>query len=473
MKKFNNAAEVQKFVKENNIDFISFLIVDIDGRIRNVTIPAENFTEKVIENGIGFDASNLGFAPVNNSDMILIPDLNSAFFDPSREEKNTLSFMTYIIETDGGKNFDQDLRHLILRAVNLLKEEGVADEVKVGIELEFNILDSLYSRLTLREVSYKISSSEFTSPSSGEEIYRIAANRGYFRSAPNDHHFEIRNEIVKALKSLNYDIKYHHHEVASSQSEIEFAFMPIETTADATVLAKNICHKIALKNDKIITFIPKLIPGEAGNGLHMHIFLLKNGENIFYDSNGLYNLSKEALYFIGGIFKHASSLLAFTNPTTVSYRRLIPGLEAPVKAVFAKSNRSAAIRIPGYIKDPAVQRFEFRTMDATCNPYLAYTAIIMAGLDGIRNQIDPQKEGYGPIEKNLYSLPKEELDKIKSFPATLEEALNALEEDYEYLTYKNIFPVHLIEKWIQVKRKDIKEMREIPHPWEIARYYDL
>ena len=243
--------------------------------------------------------------------------------------------------------------------------------------------------------------------------------------------------------------------------------------ADATVLAKNICHRIAKKHGKIITFLPKIIPGEAGNGMHVHHYLMKDGVNVFNDEGGLYKLSKTALSYIGGIFKHASSLLAFTNPTTNSYRRLIPGFEAPVKAVFAESNRSAAIRVPGYVKDPEVRRFEFRTIDATCNPYLAFAAIMMAGLDGVKKGVDPTKEGYGPYEKNLYELPKEELDKIQSFPSSLDDALEALDADQGYLKHADVFPSHLIEEWVKTKRRDIDDMRLVPHPWEVARYYDI
>jgi len=275
------------------------------------------------------------------------------------------------------------------KALTTLKEENIADEVQVLVELEFNIIDELFSIMSTREVSYRLESSEMASPPSGEEIYRLAPNRGYHRSQPNDHFFKIRNEIVLALQNLGIGVKYHHHEVGTSQAEIEFKFGPVEKATDATVLAKNISHRIAKKHGKVISFLPKIIPGEAGNGMHIHMFLKKNGKNIFNDPKGLYKLSKTALYFIGGILFHSASLSALSNPTSNSYRRLIAGLEAPSKAVFAEGNRSAAIRIPAYIKDPEERRFEFRPTDATCNPYLAFAALIMAGIDGVKKKIDP------------------------------------------------------------------------------------
>ncbi len=473
MLSFSDAKDVQKFVSKNDLQFISLYLSDIAGRLRNVTIPAENFSEKTLELGIGFDASNFGFANVESSDMILKPDLNFAFLDPVDEENKTLYFFCNMLEVDSRASFTQDLRHIIQKSLKALSDEGIADEAKMGVELEFNVIDELYSIMTPRETSFRVESAEIASPPDGDEVYRIYKKRGYFRAEPNDHLFALRNEIVLALKKVGLDIKYHHHEVGSSQAEIEFNLTPVELMADATVLAKNICHRIAKKHGKIITFLPKIIPGEAGNGMHVHHYLMKDGVNVFNDEGGLYKLSKTALSYIGGIFKHASSLLAFTNPTTNSYRRLIPGFEAPVKAVFAESNRSAAIRVPGYVKDPEVRRFEFRTIDATCNPYLAFAAIMMAGLDGVKKGVDPTKEGYGPYEKNLYELPKEELDKIQSFPSSLDDALEALDADQGYLKHADVFPSHLIEEWVKTKRRDIDDMRLVPHPWEVARYYDI
>lgn len=473
MLSFKNVRDVRKHLARRNIAFVSFFVSDLDGRFRNVTIPAENFTEKVVCEGIGMDASNLGFATVDRSDMLLKPDLAFAFEDPVDETSRVLYFLCDIFEIESQESFQQDLRHIVGKAVGALKDEGIADEVKIGLELEFYVIDELSSTMTVRETSYRVESSELASPPGGAELYRIFSNRGYFRSEPNDHLFAIRNEICTAFKKIGLEIKYHHHEVGSSQAEIEFKFLPVEFMADATTLAKQICHRIARRHNKIITFIPKLIPGEAGSGMHVHQFLRKGGRNIFHDEGGLYQLSPLALSYIGGILSHGSSLAAITNPTTNSYRRLIPGLEAPVKAVFALGNRSAAIRIPGYVKDPQERRFEYRTIDATCNPYLAYAALIMAGLDGVRKKIDPRREGFGPYETNLYALPKEELEKIASFPTSLESALEHLKRDQAYLTGNGVFPPDLLEKWIATKTKDITDMQKVPHPWEIARYYDI
>jgi glutamine synthetase len=473
MLSFANVIEVKQFVSENDIEFINFYLTDMDGRLRCVTTPAENFSERTLEIGIGFDASNFGFAHVEDSDMLLRPDLGFAFLDPVEEERRVLCFFCHMLEVGSKARFSQDIRHLIPKTLSVLDAEGVADGAKVGVELEFHVIDQLFSVRTPREQSFRVESIEMVSPPSGEELYRIAPQRGYFRAEPNDHLFSIRSEIVSVYQQLGLDVKYHHHEVGSSQSEIEFNLSPVERMADATVLAKMLAHRIAKKRGKIITFLPKLFPGEPGNGMHVHQFLTRAGENVFHDESGLYELSPVALHYIGGILKHASSLLAFTNPTTNSYRRLVPGFEAPVKAVFAKGNRSAAIRIPAYVKDPARRRMEFRTIDATCNPYMAFAAMMLAGLDGIRKKIDPTKEGFGPFESNLYELPPEKLAGIRSFPESLDEALDALEVDRAYLTRDDVFPEHLIDEWIEAKRRDIEEMRVVPHPWEVARYYDI
>jgi len=470
---FKNAKDVGRYVSTRGIEFISLYAADIAGRLRNVTIPARNFDEKLLREGVGFDASNLGFATVDKSDMLLKPDLQFAFEDPVEPDSKVLYFFCDIREVESGESFKQDMRRIVHKAVDSLAEAGIADEVRVLIELEFNVIDEFYSKMTTRESSYRVESHELTSPPGGEESFRIAKGRGYFRAAPSDHLFSIRNEIVSAFEKLGMRVKYHHHEVGASQSEIEFRFMPVQFMADGTVLAKNICHRIGRKHGKIITFIPKLMPGEAGNGMHQHHFLLKKGKNAFHDDKGLYKLNKTALSYIAGVLDHVSSLAAFTNPTSNSYRRLVPGFEAPVKAVFAEGNRSAAIRIPGYVQDPAERRFEFRPMDATCNPYLAYAALIMAGLDGVRRKLDPTKLGFGPYEKNLYELSSKELAKIRSLPSSLEKALEALESDMAYLTFNDVFPQPLIRQWIAAKTKDIEEMRSVPHPWEIARYYDL
>jgi glutamine synthetase len=473
MLSFKNVAEVRRFIADEQLEFVAFFVSDIDGRFRNVTIPAANFTEKTVAEGIGIDASSLGFAAVDRSDMLLKPDLSFAFLDPIDPQSKVLYLLCDIVDIGTEENFSQDLRHIVGKAVAALREEGVADAVRIGLELEFYILDELHSTMTTRETSFRVESEELANPPGGAELYRIFSNRGYFRSEPNDHHFGIRNEICLAFKRLGMDVKYHHHEVGSAQDEIEFSFLPVEFMADATTLAKHICHRVARKHGKIITFIPKLIPGEAGSGMHIHQFLLKDGKNVFHDETGLYKLSPTALNYIGGLLSHPGSLIALTNPTTNSYRRLIPGFEAPVKAVFAEGNRSAAIRVPGYVKDPQERRFEFRTIDATCNPYLAYAAMIMAGLDGIRRRIDPVAAGFGPYETNLYNLPQETLDRIVSFPANLETALEALRTDRDYLTYRGVFPAKLLDKFIATKTKDISDMQRVPHPWEIARYYDI
>ncbi len=473
MLSFANVSEAKKHISDRKVEFVSFFLADIDGRLRGVTLPAEGFSERTLSQGIGFDASNFGFAQVERSDMILRPDLTAAFEDPLDDEHRVLCFLCHMLEVDGRGGFNQDPRLLVPKVLEILRAEGIADGAKVGVELEFHVLDQLFSTRTPWEQSFRVETQEMVSPPGGEEIYRIAPKRGYFRAEPNDHLFSIRSEMAAVYRGLGLDVKYHHHEVGSSQGEIEFNLAPVELMADGTVLAKMMAHRIAKKRGKIITFLPKLFPDEPGNGMHVHHLLTKDGKNVFHDDGGLYQLSPTALSYIGGILQHADSLLAFTNPTTNSYRRLVPGFEAPVKAVFAEGNRSAAIRIPGYLKDPEERRFEFRTIDATCNPYMAFAALMLAGLDGVRQKIDPTLEGFGPFEANLYDLPQAELARIRSFPASLEESLDALEADRTYLTRDGVFPDHLIDEWIAAKRKDIAEMRVVPHPWEVARYYDI
>lgn len=473
MLSFGTVDEVRSFISDQGIEFVNLYLSDIDGRLRRVTIPADTFSPRTLEMGIGFDASNFGFAEVQSSDMVLRPDLSSAFVDPVEEEYRVLAFLCNMLEVGGETRFSQDIRHLVPKALGVFEAEGIADGAKVAVELEFHVLDQLFSVRTPREQSYRVESVEMVSPPGGEELYRIAPKRGYFRAEPNDHLFSLRSEIVSAYRELGFDVKYHHHEVGSSQSEVEFNLSPIEHAADATVLAKMLAHRIGKKRGKIVTFLPKLFPDEPGNGMHVHHLLTLGGENVFHSDSGLYQLSETALYYIGGILKHASSLLALTNPTTNSYRRLVPGFEAPVKAVFAEGNRSAAIRIPAYVKDPARRRFEFRTIDATCNPYMAFAGILLAGLDGIRRKTDPTEEGFGPYETNLYDLAPEKLAAIRSFPESLDQALDALEVDRGYLTRDGVFPEHLLDEWVKTKRQDIEDMRVVPHPWEVARYYDI
>lgn len=473
MLSFQDVTGVKGFISDHQIESVQFYLSDIDGRLRAVTIPAETFSEETLEMGIGFDASNFGFAGVERSDMILKPDLSCAFLDPMEDGPRVLCFFCHMMDVDGEARFTQDVRHLLPRTLAVLESEGIADAAKMGVELEFHVIDQLFSVRNSREQSFRVETSEMVSPADGEEAYRIAPKRGYFRAEPNDHLFGLRSEIVSVYRGVGLDVKYHHHEVGSSQAEIEFNLSPVEEMADGTVLAKILAHRLAARQDKIVTFLPKLFAGEPGNGMHVHHLLTKGGVNVFNDDDGLYGLSRVALQYIAGILDHADSLLALTNPTTNSYRRLVPGYEAPVKAVFAEGNRSAAIRIPGYVKDPLQRRFEFRTIDATCNPYMAFAAIMLAGLDGIRRELDPTAEGFGPYETNLYELPEAELDKIRSFPASLTEALDALDRDQDYLTRDGVFPEILLEEWVASKRKDIEEMRVVPHPWEVARYYDL
>ncbi len=327
MLSFQSVSEVKQFISQNDIEFVNFHLTDIDGRLRCVSIPAETFSESTLELGIGFDASNFGFAEVERSDMILKPDLDFAFLDPVEEEYRVLCFFCNMLEVDSRARFTQDLRHLVPQTLDVLKAEGVADAAYVGVELEFHVIDQLFSVRTPREQSFRVESLEMVSPPAGEEVYRIAPKRGYFRAEPNDHLFSIRSEIVSVFRALGLDVKYHHHEVGSSQAEIEFNLSPVEEMADGTVLAKMLAHRIAKKRGKIITFLPKLFAEEPGNGMHIHHLLTREGVNVFHDEKGLYQLSETALHYIAGILKHANSLLGPDQPD----HELLPAAGAGIR----------------------------------------------------------------------------------------------------------------------------------------------
>ncbi|MBQ9957296.1 MAG: glutamine synthetase, partial [Ruminococcus sp.] len=302
----------------------------------------------------------------------------------------------------------------------------------------------------------------------------VAHQKNYHVAKPFDTSYECRSEMCLEMQKAGIAIKYHHPEVgAGGQFEIEPMLGKMSDMADATMMIKYIIHNTAMKYGKVATFMPKPVYGEAGNGMHVHMLLLKDGEPVFSDDNGYSHLSETAHYFIGGLLKHISSLCAITNPSTNSFKRLVPGFEAPVTVGYATSNRSAVIRIPAYAKTPNLRRFEIRNPDATCNPYLAYAAILMAGLDGVKNKIDPHANGWGPYDFNLYKLSDEEKAKLSSLPTTLDAALDALEADHDYLTEGGVFPEHLIKNFIANKRKECFELSKIPHPAEFDRYFNL
>lgn len=457
--------EFWKFIEENEVLFVDLKVVDFYGGWKHVTLPIETVNEKLLENGIGFDASNFGYAVVEKSDMVMIPDLDTVILDDFGEYE-TASMICDVYDPQTGERFDQDPRGILTKVIEKVQSEGIADEILFGPEYEFHVLDEVAHEVKPNSIMLHIDSCEgfWNSGETGE--YLIGKKRGYHRTAPFDKFFVLRNEIVNELVRLGIEVKYHHHEVGTAQLEIETNFMDAKKAADATLLTKYIIRNIALEHGFLVTFLPKPIYNEAGNGMHVHQFMRKGDKNVFAGDK-VYGLSELALHYTAGILKHSRALLGFSNPTTNSYRRLVPGFEAPTNAVFALANRTSAIRIPGYVKDDAKRRIEFRTIDATCNPYLAFAAMILAGVDGILNKIDPTEEGYGPFDGDLSKSIQHPL------PKNLEEAVLALKQDHDFLKRWDMFPEEMIDKWVEKKLEEHRLVSTITHPMEYQLYFDL
>ena len=472
----NKIQEIMTFIREKGIQMVDFKMVDIHGQYRHVTIPADSFSEETMKNGIGFDASNYGYAVVEKSDMVFIPDPETAVIDPFCEIP-TLSMTgnAMIIDSPDNRPLAQYPRNVIKAAVEHMKASGVADEMLILPEFEFYLFDDVRWSVDPNCVAAQVDASQsyWNSATEGKGVI-VPKQKNYHIAKPFDTSYECRSEMCLHMKDAGIEINYHHPEVAASgQFEIEPQLGEVVHMADATMMIKYIIHNTALKHGKTATFMPKPIYGEAGSGMHVHMLLMKDGKPVFSDDNGYAHLSETAHYFMGGLLKHIASLCAITNPSTNSFKRLVPGFEAPVTVGYATSNRSAVIRIPAYAKTPEKRRFELRNPDATCNPYFCYAAILMAGLDGIKNKIDPHAEGWGPYDFNLFHLPEEEKAKLKGLPTSLPEALDALEADNDYLTAGGVFPKELLTSFIKGKRAECMELSKIPHPAEFDRYYNL
>lgn len=471
-------AEVQQFCNENGIRIVDFKMTDIRGRWRHLSIPVERLTEKTMTYGIGFDGSNYGYAALEKSDMVFVPDLDSAMLDPFAEVP-TLSMIGDVMVIAHPENypFDQYPRNVAKRAVAHMKDLGIADEMIVGPEYEFYVFDEVRFRNTPQHSGYSVAvhQAEWAGDlDRNNNGFQVGHKDGYHTTSPRDVNFDLRNRISMILGQMGVHVKYHHTEVGGcGQQEIETELGEMVAMADATMTAKYVIKNEAFREHKTATFLPKPIPGEAGSGLHVHMLLMKDGEPVFYDEKGYMQLSEQALWFIGGLLKHASSLCAITNPSTNSYKRLVPGFEAPVTVGFASANRSAVVRIPAYAKSPSDKRFELRNPDGTCNPYYAFSAILMAGLDGILNRIDPFREGWGPYDFNLFDLSAEERSKIGALPKSLGDAADALEADHGYLTAGGVFPEQLIRILLDQCRGDERQLGSLPHPKEFELYYDL
>ncbi len=467
--------KVLDIIKEQNIQMVDFKMVDINGQFRHVTIPANSFSAEVMRDGIGFDASNYGYAVVEKSDMVFIPDPDTAYIDPFCEIPTlSMSGNAMIIDYPENRPLAQYPRNIVLAAEKYLKDTGIADEMFILPEFEFYLFDNIGWEVKPNSISMSLDAVNSYWNSDVEGFGRVVPKqKNYHIAKPFDNSYECRSEMCMLIEKAGIPVKYHHPEVgASGQFEIEPKLGKMSKMADGTMMIKYIIQNTALKYGKSATLMPKPVYGEAGNGMHVHMLLFKDGKPVFSDDNGYAHLSKEAHYFIGGLLKHIGSLCAITNPSTNSFKRLVPGFEAPVTVGYATSNRSAVIRIPAYAKQPEERRFELRNPDATCNPYFCYSAILMAGIDGIKNKIDPKENGWGPYDFNLFNLPEEEKAKLQGLPTSLEDALTALENDYEYLTAGGVFPEHLIKKFIETKRKECSELSKIPHPAEFEKYYN-
>lgn len=473
----NKVNEILTTCENYGVRMIDFKTVDLAGRWHHITIPAERFCEDTLRYGIGFDGSNFGYASVEKSDMVFLPDVSTAHLDPFASVP-TLS-MTGDVMTIGAKEnlpFGQYARSVTQRAETYMRETGIADQMTLGPEFEFYLFDRVSFETKPNHAHYSVDTeqAEWNSGESFGNGYQVAHHAGYHAALPQDITFDLRNDMCMLMEDWGIQVKYHHHEVGGpGQLEIEVEPENLTEMADKTMIIKYIIKNSAVRAGKTATLMPKPIHNEAGNGMHVHIWLWKNGEPLFYDPNGYSSLSDTALYFIGGLLKHASSLCAITNPSTNSFKRLVPGFEAPVTIGYATANRSSVIRIPAYARTPAQKRFELRNPDATCNPYYAYSAILMAGLDGIQNKIDPHANGWGPYDFNLFNLSDEDKKRIQALPASLREALDALENDHEYLTRGGVFPEELIQNWLKLKRAEEQTISRIPTPAEFQYYYAL
>ena len=467
--------DIVKLIRTEDIRMIDFKMIDINGQFRHVTIPAKDFGEEIMQRGVGFDASNYGYAVVEKSDMVFIPDLDTAWIDPFCSVKTlSMSGDVMIIDTPANRPLPQYPRNIVKAAAAYMRGTGIADEMLILPEFEFYLFNDVGWSVGANAVAARVDAGQsyWNSYDEGKGVV-VPKQKAYHIAKPYDVSYECRSEMCLLAEEAGIKIKYHHPEVgASGQFEIEPMLGEMTKMADATMAIKYIIKNTALKHGFSATLMPKPVYGEAGSGMHVHMLLLKDGKPVFADDGGYAHLSETAHWFMGGLLKHIASLAAITNPSTNSFKRLIPGYEAPVTVGYAMSNRSAVIRIPAYAKQPEERRFELRNPDATCNPYFCYAAILMAGLDGVKNKIDPHKNGWGPYDVNLYHLSDREKKKLKSLPTSLDAALNALEADHDYLTAGGVFPETLIIDFIRQKRAECLEINSVPHPAEFEKYYN-
>jgi len=468
--------DVIDFIKKNNIKIFDLKFCDLPGLWQHFSMPAEEaFDPGLWTDGIGFDGSSIrGFQEIHESDMILKLDPSTVIVDPACEVP-TASIICDIYDPVTLEPYSRDPRYIARKAADYLRESKIADTSYWGPEAEFYIFNDVRFSQTANSGFYSIDSTEGVWNSGKDEGpnlgYKPRHKEGYFPVPPTDSQQDIRSEMILEMIACGIPVEVHHHEVGTAgQAEIDMRYGPLVKTADNLLLYKYIIKNVAKRHGMTATFMPKPIFEDNGSGMHVHSSLWKDGKNIFYDKNGYALLSDEAKWYIGGLLKHAPALLAFCAPTTNSYKRLVPGYEAPINLVYSKRNRSACVRIPVYNTTEKGKRIEFRTPDPSANPYLAMAAMLMAGIDGIRNKIDPGP----PMDKNIYDLSESDQKKVKTVPGSLEESLGALEKDQKFLLQGNVFTQDLIDTWISYKREnEIDPLRLRPHPYEFYLYYDL
>jgi glutamine synthetase len=471
------AAEVIDFATERGVEMVDLKFVDLPGTWQHMTLPLRALDVDDFESGLGFDGSSIrGFQEIHESDMLLIPDPGTAFIDPYYT-RGTLSLICSVADPVLGEPYSRDPRFVAQKAERHLIQSGIADVAYFGPEAEFFVFDHIAYEQVEHRAFYEIDSSEGfwntgrpagTGPNVG---YKLRQKEGYFPTPPSDSLANLRSEMVATMESLGIQCEFHHHEVSSGgQGEIDMRFQPLLRMADQMMIYKYVVRNAAAAVGKIATFMPKPIFEENGSGMHVHQSLWKDDEPLMYGQGGYAHLSDLARHYIGGLLAHAPALLAFCAPTTNSYRRLVPGYEAPVNLVYSARNRSACVRVPMYHEAPKTKRIEFRSPDPTANPYLAFSALMLAGLDGIKRQLDPGE----PLDADIYDLPEETLSKIATVPSSLEASLDALDADNEFLRQGDVFTDGLISAYIGYKREaEVDAIRMRPHPWEFALYHDL
>ncbi len=474
-----NPQEVLAMCRERDVKAVDFRFMDFPGLWQHFTIPVCRLSEDVFEEGLGFDGSSIrGWQAINESDMLVVPVADTAFIDPFTELQ-TLNMICNIQDPITREDYSRDPRNVARKSVNYLKSTGVADTAYFGPEAEFFVFDDVRFDQTANAGYYHLDSAEgqwnrgrdMRAAGEGPNLgHKLRHKEGYFPVPPADQLMDLRNEMMQTMGACGLDVECQHHEVGTAgQSEIDLRFNEMVTIADHLLMFKYIVKNVARKHNKTATFMPKPIFGDNGSGMHTHFSFWKDGHPLFAGS-GYAGLSDMALHAIGGVLRHAPALLAFTNPTTNSYKRLVPGYEAPVNLAYSQRNRSAACRIPMYSPSPKAKRVEFRCPDPSCNPYLAFAAILMAAVDGIQNKISPGD----PLDKDIYDLPPEEAKGIGKAPGSLDEALDALHEDHEFLLRGDVFTQDVIETWITYKRtQEADAMRLRPHPYEFCLYYDI